>query len=150
VKVNKEYEDKLKDGHCTEQTMFSLSWDVEELKSLNSEGRSIHRELLVCGEQCTPVSFGEHNVARKLTLIREKLLAFNKRTVHFKRSPASHVFVFMSSSNLHDRKPYALPVQCLPYAGLKEVDIRRLITDLCRSMVSFGMNVSGIYCEILL
>jgi len=125
--------------------MFSLSWDIEELKSLNVEGRSIHHELLVCGEQCTPDIFVENNVARKLTKIRERLLAFHRRTVHFRRSPASHVFVFMLSSDLRDRKPYALPVQCLPYGGLKEVDMRRLITDLCRTMVSFGMNVSGTY-----
>ena len=148
MKANNEYQDKLKDGHCTEQTMFSFSWDVEELKSLNSEGHSIHCELLACGEQCTHLLFGEHNVARKLTSIREWLLAFNRWIVHFRRSPASHVFVFMLNSDLRDRKPYALPVQCLPYAGLKKVDMRRLITDLCRTMVSFGMNVSGMYYEI--
>lgn len=51
----------------------------------------------------------------------------------------------MLSSDLRDQKPYALPVQCLPYAGLKEIDIRRLITDLCKAMISHGMKVSGMY-----
>ena len=129
--------------------IFSLSWDVEELKSLDVEGCSIHCELLARGEQCAPVSFDEHNVPCKLTVIRECLLAFHRWTVHFKRSPASHVFVFMLSSDHRDRKPYALQVQCLPYGGLKEVDIWRLITDLCRTMVSFGMNVSGAHYEIV-
>ena len=50
MKANNESQDKLKDGHCTEQTMFSFSWDVEELKSLNVEGCSIHRKLLACAE----------------------------------------------------------------------------------------------------
>jgi len=113
----------IKDGHCTEKTMFGLSWDVEELKSLNNEGCSIHQELRVCAEQCIPVSFGEHNVTRKLTVIQEQLLAFNRRTLHFRRSPAGHVFVLMLSSDLRIRKPYALPIQCLLCGGLKEVDV---------------------------
>ena len=83
------------------------------------------------------------NVPRKLINIRSKLCEVIKRTAHFRRSPATHVFVFMISSEARSRKPYALPVQCVPYAGLKEVELRRLICDLCREMVSLGMNVSG-------
>lgn len=51
----------------------------------------------------------------------------------------------MVSSDARDKKPYALPVQWLPYAGLKEEDIHRLISDLCNKMVSLGMKVSGIF-----
>ena len=137
MKANTEYQDKLKAGHSTEQTMFSLSWDVEELKALNSEGCNIHQELLMCLEYCVPGLFYEHNTASKLTSIQTRLLGFIKRVVHFRRTPATHVFVFMLSSDLRDQKPYALPVQCLPYAGLKEVDMRRLITDLCKAMYRF-------------
>ena len=35
--ANKAYEDKLQSG-STEQKMFSLIWEIEELKSINSEG----------------------------------------------------------------------------------------------------------------
>ena len=51
----------------------------------------------------------------------------------------------MVSSDARDKKPYALPVQWLPYAGLKEEDIHRLISDLCNKMVSLEMKVSGIF-----
>ena len=49
----------------------------------------------------------------------------------------------MVSSDACDRMPYALPVQCLPYAGLKEIDIHRLVSSLCKEMVTLGMKVSG-------
>jgi len=143
--VNKEYEDKLKSGSSGDQTMFSLSWDIEELKALSNQGRSIHHDLLVCIDCCNAEQFDQLNVPRKLTTVRRQLLDFVKRTVHFQRTPATHIFVFMLSSNIRDRKPYALPVQCVPYAGLKEVHIRRLITNLCESMNSYGMKVAGIY-----
>ena len=49
----------------------------------------------------------------------------------------------MVSSESRNKKPYSLPVQCIPYAGLKEVELHRLIIDLCKEMTSLGMNVSG-------
>ena len=62
MQANNEYQEKLKGGHSTDQTMFSLSWDIEE-------GRSIHREMLTCMEHCVPGLFGHHNTASKLTSI---------------------------------------------------------------------------------
>ena len=44
----------------------------------------------------------------------------------------------MVSSETHDKKPYALPVQCIPYAGLKEAELRRFISELCMEMTSLG------------
>ena len=35
--ANSAYEEKLKSGGTTDQTMFSLSWDVEELKNISVE-----------------------------------------------------------------------------------------------------------------
>jgi len=58
-----------------------------------------------------------------LTNIRATLCGLIKRTSHFRRTPATHVFVLMVSSETCDKKPYALPVQCIPYSGLKESDL---------------------------
>ena len=61
----------------------------------------------------------------------------------FKRTPATHCFVMMISSALRDRKPYAIPIQCFPYAGLKEGDMRRLVTNIVKEMTKEGMEVAG-------
>ena len=50
--VNKNYEEKLRSG-STEKNMFTLTWEIEELKSINNEGRTIHEDLLVCINFCT-------------------------------------------------------------------------------------------------
>ena len=42
---NARCEETLKQGKATDKTMFSLSWDIEELKKLSSEGHSIRVEL---------------------------------------------------------------------------------------------------------
>ena len=123
--------------------MFALSWDIEELKRLNGEGRSLRTEVLAAIDICSPDAIEQHNLPRKLTSIRKRLSEFIKKVTRFHRKPATHVFVFMISSVLRNQKPYALPVQCIPYAGLKETDIRRLVSALVKEMVSHGMNVAG-------
>ena len=142
-KASNAYDEKLKAGQAPEQTMFSLSWDIEELKTLSTEGHTLRTDIAAALDICSPDTSQRHNLPRKLTSIRKRLHDFVKRTVHFRRKPATHVFVFMISSALRNQKPYALPVQCLPYAGLKESDIRRLVSALVREMISCGMEVSG-------
>ena len=142
-KANNAYEEKLSHEHVPEQTMFSLSWDVKELKSVNAECCTLFNEIEWCIDACNSGLFQRLNVPRKLTAIKSKLSDVIRRTVHFQRSPATHVFVFMVSSESRSKKPYALPVQCIPFARLKEVKLRQLINDLCKEMTSLGLNVSG-------
>ncbi|XP_065893260.1 uncharacterized protein [Dysidea avara] len=54
--INKNYEEKLRSG-STEKNMFILTWEIEELKSINNEGRTIHEDLLVCINFCTSSLF---------------------------------------------------------------------------------------------
>ena len=142
-RANNSYEEKLKSGCAAENTMFSLSWDIEELKYLNDECRKMYSEIVECTNACTSEMFQQRNIPQRLTQIRKKLCDLRKRITHFKRIPATHIFVLMISSDTRDKKPYALPVQWFPYAGLKETDIRRLISNLCSKMVSLGMKISG-------
>ena len=125
--------------------MLSLLWDLEELKHLNEEGRQLKVDISIALDViCMPVRFQrEHNLAEKLTRIRSKLVAFLKCLYRFRRTPASHIFVFMISSAQRNKKPYALPVQCIPYAGMKERDIRRLVNAVVKEMVNNGMKVAG-------
>jgi len=124
--------------------MFTLLWDVEEFKVLSNEGHSIHHDLLVCIDCCNLELFKQYNVPWKLSTVRKQLLDFIIRIVHFQRTSITHIFVFMLSSDIHDRKPHAIPVQCVPCASLKEVRIHRLITSLCKLMNSYGMKVADI------
>jgi len=122
--------------------MFSLSWDVEELKTIYSQGYEIQADVLACSQFCCPELFQSSNVAT--TTIRTRLLEFTKRVEHFKGTPATHIFVLMLSSELCNKKPYVVPVQCIPYAGLKEID---LVSALCKEMSHHGMKVAGMYIE---
>ena len=53
--------------------------------------------------------------------------------------------VVMISSVQRNRKSYALPIQCIPYAGMKEQDIGRLVNAVAREMVNVGIKVACMY-----
>jgi len=91
-KANNTYEEKLAANHNTkDQTMFSLCWDIEELKNINNGFREVYRELSSCINLCSRELFLERNVPEKLTIIRTKLTELLKRASHYRRTPATHV-----------------------------------------------------------
>ena len=59
------------------------------------------------------------------------------------QTEATHTFVFMISSETRSRKPYTLPVQCLPTASLKDAQVRDLANKLVAVMKQKGMKVAG-------
>jgi len=139
--LNNLYEQKLAAGNSSDQ-------DIEELKSISAQCRKIHHELTYCIDSCAHDLFEQRNIPRKITELRSTICKVIKRMSRFRRTPATHVFVLMISCDLRDKKPYALPVQCLPYAGLKEMELRTIVSNLCKEMTSMQMKVSGIstYC----
>lgn len=59
------------------------------------------------------------------------------------RTAATHIWVVMVSPETTQSKPYALPVQCIPYKSLTAVSARSLVNDVVKEMVKRGMEVAG-------
>ena len=72
-----------------------------------------------------------------------------KRTTRFRHKQATHIFLVMLSSEVRKKKPYALPVQCIPCAGLKESDLHRIVNELSREIVAQKMKVAGNFVFVI-
>lgn len=94
------------------------------------------------------VNLVDVNVARRLSYIRETVTSLVRDLTRQKRTPATHIFVLMISSELRDIKPYALPVQCVPYHSITQQQLRQLVSRLVNEMTSRGMNIAGQYTHI--
>ena len=125
--------------------MFSLIWDIEDLKQLYDIARKLRTEISTILDVFSfPRAIQqEYNLSRKLGFVRSKLMEVLKGLYRFKCTPATHIFLYMISSALRNRKPYALPVQCVPYSTLTERDMRRMVNAIVAEMVSHGMKVAG-------
>ena len=49
----------------------------------------------------------------------------------------------MISPGSQDRKPYVIPVQCVPYRGMKDATLWKLIDQLVRELHYREMKVTG-------
>ena len=83
------------------------------------------------------------NIPRKLTDLRTEAVRFIEGCTRMRRIAATHLLVFMISPESRNKKPYALPVQCIPYVGLSEDTIRGLANRLISEMTTRGMRVAG-------
>lgn len=85
----------------------------------------------------------EVNFGNELCNIREIVALLITDLSCYQRVPATHIFVMMISNEQHDAKPYAYPVQCLPYHSLTCQQMREMVCNLVKEMTSRGMKVVG-------
>ena len=63
-----------------------------------------------------------------MKLLRDKIQSISPESEE--NSQASHILVFMISTEDRTKKPYALPVQCVPYKGLSDSKVRDLANNI--------------------
>lgn len=146
--MNVEYGQKVSSGRTTDKVLHTLSWNVEDLSHLSDEGSQLIVELeairtLAEGDRETYLS---SNVPRRLTKLRERLMMMQKGVYRFRRCAATHIFVIMISTEGRTKKPYALPVQCIPYASLTDKECRKLMDVVISEMKKRKMKVAGNNC----
>ena len=125
--------------------MFSLSWTIDELNRLNSDGRDMYVETISLCELLKDESTDliEASVARRLSTLQSKCLSFFRGISRQKRTAASHVMVTLISSSQRKKKPYAVPISCIPYKGLSESKARSHINSVIDAMEQRNMKVAG-------
>lgn len=118
--------------------MHRLGWEVDELQRLSDECQWVMRQLARL--KCTRA---DQSMPRQLTDLRQRMVEFVKGIMPFRRTPATHIAVYMISDERRSKKPYAVPIQCVPYRGMNEVLGRRLVKTIVAEMNRRSMRVSG-------
>ena len=88
--------------------------------------------------------FMRANTVHQISELKVVLIDIIRGVYWYHRTVATHVLVVMISPESRSSKPYALPVQCIPYASLKDREVRDILNDVIREMVKLGMKVAGI------
>ena len=115
-----------------------MAWNVDDLSRLNDDTWKMRIE----SQQIHDLAEGPEgrflvlNAPQRLSQLRKKMLVFLQGLYWFHRQGATHILVLMISPEQRDSKPYALPVQCVPYVNLKHSTCRNLVNQLkanCRA-----------------
>ena len=124
VKVNEKYSSQVREGKSTHQAMYTLGWTVDELDWLVKKGRQLHAEMLTLRFSIHALQEAGENIASRLTKLHPRLMEFIKQSTRQCPVAATHVLVVMISPEDRIQKLYALPVQCIPYAGMPHQTLR--------------------------
>lgn len=130
-----------KNEQSASKSVTDLVWDIQELEFLLKEchwavAKAIELDSL----------YSSRSEQRQTTMVSEfikRVTSIVRGVTRKQREPASHVMVFMISPQSRVRKPYALPVQMLPYRGLKDSTMRDLTNQLKEEMHKRNMEVVG-------
>ena len=112
---------------------------VEELNVL----RATNQQLIVDIQTLIDALRSQPPTNSGLGEIKTKLQSFVWDLSRQQRVPASHIFVIMISSEKRNIKPYAIPIQCLPYASMNSSTMRRVLSNIVRLMKDRNMMVAG-------
>lgn len=118
---------------------------MEELQRLLEDHQQVTTNvnalvgLIEDGEQAHP----DVSMPKLLVNIQEQLTAFVRPLYRHKRKAATNVYVLMISSELRRSKPYAVPIQLLPYKSINERTMRNIVSEILQVMVTKGMKVIG-------
>ena len=148
---NDEYVTKLKERTCSEKVTMQLAWSVKDLSDLNEQGRKIIHESDDIKQKIRDPLYDKvlDNFAGKLSSLCESAREFAKRITKYKRTAATHILVVMISPEQRSTKPYALPVQCIPYKSLKDSEARQIANNVVKEMLSRNMKVAGILSHLV-
>lgn len=119
----------------TEALLMGLAWDLVGFQDLLKEVSALKKARLELETA--------HDVNEDLQEFRSSLLLYTKQLFMKKQVVVTHLMVFMIADESRNRKPYALPVQVMPFKGMKDSKLRELYEGLRKVMVGLGMTVVG-------
>ena len=125
--------------------MFSLCWSVDELGRLNKSGRKLYVDIgaLLALLNNPKTDLVHENVALRLAEVQKSLLTFIRGVTRHQRHAATHILVTMISPSQRNKKPYAIPVSCLPYGSLTNSKARTHINHVITEMQKRKMKIAG-------
>ena len=128
-------------------TLHQLAWNVDEIGRLIDIGRKARVEIqclldsLENGSETMANTRANHRLSQVKSLLQDIVKGFYR----YCRTAATHVLVIMISTETRTKKPYALPIQCLPYRSLTDSEIWGLLN----SVIKLGMKVAGRHTSLV-
>ncbi|XP_072039679.1 uncharacterized protein [Amphiura filiformis] len=129
----KKYQTKFKNDKSSTEKLKELNWEIVELVDLLEQ----NDKFLAAYNDGSITAQGHSK-------LRADMLTYLRNLFKKKRAPAAtHVLVIMLSDERRARKPYAMPIQFVPYHSITAADIQRLTKAVKEKMVELGMKCCG-------
>lgn len=128
----------------SEETLRCLNWEVVEYQVLLEQSNNWLGLLNDLLGELDPANPQQGHVVSVLKDSQSDMALYLRNIFKKRRQPAAtHVLVLMVSDERRNHKPYALPVQYIPYYSLKDQYVRDFTEVLKEHMVQLGLHAVG-------
>ena len=144
--AEREYRKKFDSPSTPQQILMSLCWERVEFNTLLQQAQCFLATMVNLADRLKQNQPQTREVAKCTRSLKEDKYKYLRNLYAKKRQPAAtHVLVFLLSEERRNRKPYALPVQYIPYKSIKDQHVRDYVNKIKEAMVSAGMKPVGKY-----
>lgn len=138
--ARKKYKEKFAIKSTAAATLKDLNWNIVEFQKLYEESQS----FLSSFKKIKDMDTQECKI--RLRRLQKEYKTYLTNVFKKKREPpASHVMVVMVSDERRNKKPYALPVKCVPYNSISDQFVRDITKDIRVKMLEMGLAHVGKY-----
>ena len=112
---------------------------LQKAQALNSRFENLLLFLNPTAPRVSDVITSLQNMSKEITDYLRNLF------VKKRQPPATHILIIMVSEERRNKKPYALPVQYVPYHTIRDQYLRDLSKSVKLEMTKLGMKTVGKY-----
>ena len=145
-KADETYQRKFNSSNTSQHVLRNLCWETVEYNTLIQQAQALSSRLDSLLPFLDPNCPRVADVTASLLNMAEDLKEyFCNLFVKKRQPPATHVLILMVSEERRNKKPYALPVQYVPYHSIRDQYIRDLSRTAKMEMTKLGMKTVGKY-----
>lgn len=135
---------KFNNSSTSVETLKGLNWNIVEFQTLLEQASIFNQKIDDLIANLNPVQ--QQPLAPTWRLWKKEspgYLQYLRNLFKKKRICATHILVFMVADEQRNSKPYAIPIQYVPYKGIRDQEVRDLTKEIKVEMTKAHLKVVG-------
>ena len=143
-KADSAFQKKFNSPNASQAMLKALCWERVEYNTLLQQAQAFRATIDNLLTHLQPGCARVQDVASSLKDLQEDLQKYLRNLFVKKRQPAAtHVLAILISEERRNKKPYAIPVQFVPYCSIRDQYIRDVTAKVKTEMVKMDLKPVG-------
>eukprot|EP00058_Branchiostoma_floridae_P000884 XP_002586372.1 hypothetical protein BRAFLDRAFT_108657 [Branchiostoma floridae] len=127
--AHEKYEAKFRQRNSSVELLKSLAWDRIEYHTLLEQAKAFRDRYEGLLANLNPSAPATRDVMKCLAELKSDSETYLTNVFKKKRQPADHALVIMMADERRQHKPYAVPVQLVPYHSIRDQQLQDLLDE---------------------
>jgi len=144
VQAEAEYTKKFHSPTTSAELLKTLCWERVEFNTLLQQSQSFKEKFELMISLLNPTCPRARDVKKQFKNLLPDMRKYLRNLFVKKRQPgATHVLLFLISDERRNKKPFAMPVQYVPYKSIRDQYLRDMTDKIKQEMVKMDLKPVG-------